>query len=123
MKTTKMNHKKFSQQNEMVRLKLRHLRESHKLDIRSVAAYLDITPNTYNEMEKGAKQIYLYRLFRLAEYYKIHITYFFQNESILSLTREKKMLEEQIAKKDEEIYSLQKKVIDVVSSKKIKSNS
>lgn len=117
MKPSKINHQKFSYQNEMVRLKLKHLRELHKLDIKAIAKYLNITPNTYNEMEKGLKQIYLYRLFKLAEFYKIHITYFFQNETLLSLTREKILLEEQIAKKDEEIHFLQKKVIAVVNSK------
>ena len=113
MKESKTFIKKFHRQNEMVRIKIHHLREQRGTDLRHLANFLGIAISTYLLMENGITQIYLERLYKLAEYYDIPITEFFQNEQYLSQAMDRITLEERIAQKDEEIFNLRIKLIEI----------
>jgi len=51
------------------------LREDHDLKQKEVAAYLGTHPNVYRRYEKGTREIPVWAVLKLADYYKVSTDY------------------------------------------------
>ena len=55
--------------------RIRELREDSDLTQKYIASYLRVAQNTYSNYENGNREIPIYQLIKLAEYYNVNMDY------------------------------------------------
>ncbi len=59
----------------MQRNRIRELREDHDRTQQEVARFLCVAQNTYSNYENGNREIPVYQLMRLADYYNVNMDF------------------------------------------------
>jgi transcriptional regulator with XRE-family HTH domain len=99
--------------------KLRILRRLNKLTLQNVAEFLNITSAQVQKYETGESRISIPTLFKIAHFYKINTSYFFEDFEV-NLNYDKLNLEMFIEFNNVENYQLKKDILLLVKEMKNK---